>query len=994
MYGIFTENDNNSLNKKFYSELLHIIGLTEIQESGKKIIRRKKESERYSGSLIENTLTQPEFLEKISRLENLYQFGDTYQEQIFQIALELIITWINRILFLKFIECQLLKYHKNSTDLKILSWQKIRNFHELNHLFLKTLNSQSTKGNENFKSIFDHIPYLNSSFFEITHLEKLTITISSLNIDKKLSISPTTVLKDNNGNKRTEEINPLEYIFEFLNAYDFNNRGTEEIQTENQTLINASVLGLIFEKLNNYKDASFFTPSFITMYMCRETIRRAIIQKFNQIKGWNCQDIQQLYEKIENKKEANDIINSLKICDPAVGTGHFLVSALNEIIVIKSELKILFNTKYKTLKNYHIEIKNDELIILDYNGQLFEYQPQNPESQHIQKTLFHEKQTIIENCLFGVDINFNSVNICQLRLWMEILKNAYYTEQSHYTQLGILHNIDINIRCGNSLISRFPLDWDFRPILKKNQWIIENYRNAVKRYRCAETKEQKHTMAKLINDIKENIRTEMSNFAPTQIKLKQKKGEMEDLDNQISLFVESDAEKQLYQKKHQRLEKEIHQLSAEIEEIESGQIYQNAFEWRFEFPEVLNNEGDFIGFDVVIGNPPYGLFNKQQNQKIALTTENQAIELIKREYPQTKGGVINAYKVFYCLGIKISKPKGFISMIIPMGILTDITSYNTRRYLLAENSIILIDAFPERDNIKKRIFEDVKMSTTIILTQKGLITKKFSLGISYEKNIQLNNRTKLTFNQLNQLDEELLQIPLLDSISFELLCKCYENPQVIKLKNISPCLTGEVDMTFGKTAITNNPDDQTLVKGVQIDRYILKNKNAEISQGIIQYLNIVTFKQLYNGEKLIHAQQPRIILQGLTGINERRRLKCTIVAGEMYLANSCNYIICNNDNQRIFLLGLLNSRLMNWIFKARSTSSNVNGYEVDNLPIIFPKQEAIFNDVVEKVMQILAIKQNKSNTDTTVVEQEIDQLVYQLYGLTAREIKIVESTTN
>ncbi|MFM6613219.1 MAG: type II restriction endonuclease, partial [Dolichospermum sp.] len=187
----------------------------------------------------------------------------------------------------------------------------------------------------------------------------------------------------------------------------------EEIQEENKRLINASVLGLIFEKINGYKDGSFFTPGFITMYMCRETIRRAVIQKFNDVKGWNCENIDDLYDQIEDKKAANDLINSLKICDPAVGSGHFLVSALNEIIAIKSELKILLDRQGKRLKEYSFEVANDELIVTDEDGLLFEYNPKNQESQRVQETLFHEKQTIIENCLFGVDINPNSVKICR-----------------------------------------------------------------------------------------------------------------------------------------------------------------------------------------------------------------------------------------------------------------------------------------------------------------------------------------------------------------------------------------------------------------------------------------------------------------------------------------------------------------------------------------------------------------------------------------------------
>ncbi len=258
-----------------------------------------------------------------------------------------------------------------------------------------------------------------------------------------------------------------------MDAYDFAGEGSEEIQEENKTLINASVLGLIFEKINGYKDGSFFTPGFITMYMCRETIRRAVVQKFNDLKGWNCQDLEGLYDKIEDIKAANEIINQLKICDPAVGSGHFLVSALNEIIAIKSELKILSDKEGKRLKEYHVEVVNDELIITDEDGDLFEYNPTSPESQRVQETLFHEKQTIIENCLFGVDINPNSVKICRLtvmdRAAEECLLQAADTVNLITSNLETLPNIDINIKCGNSLISRYALGCGYQTGIEEKQ---------------------------------------------------------------------------------------------------------------------------------------------------------------------------------------------------------------------------------------------------------------------------------------------------------------------------------------------------------------------------------------------------------------------------------------------------------------------------------------------------------------------------------------------
>ncbi|MFN9403495.1 MAG: Eco57I restriction-modification methylase domain-containing protein, partial [Dolichospermum sp.] len=601
-------NDSNTLDKGFYSELLHIIGLVETKEGGKKLIQRKKEHDRNIGSLIENAISQIDSLDKISRLEKPEQFGETYQEQLFNLGLELAITWMNRILFLKLLEAQLIRYHKNDPSWGFLNLQKVANYDDLNSLFFSVLARKPQERSQNLQQKlqerFAHVPYLNSSLFEPTDIEQETICISNLR-NEKLPIFPGTILKDNNGKKLTGEINTLEYLFAFLNAYNFSSDIGEEIQEENKRLINASVLGLIFEKINGYKDGSFFTPGFITMYMCRETIRRAVIQKFNDVKGWNCETIDDLYDQIEDKKAANDLINSLKICDPAVGSGHFLVSALNEIIAIKSELKILLDRQGKRLKEYSFEVANDELVVTDEDGLLFDYNPKNKERQRVQETLFHEKQTIIENCLFGVDINPNSVKICRLRLWIELLKNAYYKTDSNYTQLETLPNIDINIKCGNSLISRFSLEADLRVALNRNNCSVETYRNAVQTYRNAENREQKRAMNKLIDNIKSNFKTTLGLSDPNKTKLRQLEGEVYNLQNQTLLLEESEDEKKIRGQRINQLNNEINKLKVEIEEIENGKIYENAFEWRFEFPEVLNDDGVFIGFDVVIGNPPY-----------------------------------------------------------------------------------------------------------------------------------------------------------------------------------------------------------------------------------------------------------------------------------------------------------------------------------------------------------------------------------------------------
>ena len=414
-------NDSNSLDKKFYSELLHIIGLTETKDGGKKLIQRNKEGERNSGSILEDTIIQLDSLDKINRLDKPSQYGVTQQEQLFSIGLELSITWINRILFLKLLEAQLISYHKGDKSYSFLHYDKIKNYDDLNSLFFQVLARKYEERNDDVKKAFEKVPYLNSSLFEPTEIEQVTLLISNLKDDKKIPVVANTVLKNDQGKKLTGQLTTLEYLFKFLDAYDFTNEGTEDIQEDNKALINASVLGLIFEKINGYKDGSFFTPGFITMYMCRETIRKAVIQKFNETKQWSCTTIEELYDKIEDRKEANDIVNSIKICDPAVGSGHFLVSALNEMIAVKNDLKILQDRTGKRLKEYQVQVVNDELIVTDEEGDFFEYLAPSPhtgkaqgEAQRIQETLFHEKQTLIENCLFGVDINTNSVKYAAL----------------------------------------------------------------------------------------------------------------------------------------------------------------------------------------------------------------------------------------------------------------------------------------------------------------------------------------------------------------------------------------------------------------------------------------------------------------------------------------------------------------------------------------------------------------------------------------------------
>ena len=158
-------------------------------------------------------------------------------------------------------------------------------------------------------------------------------------------------------------------------------------------------------------------------------------------------------------------------------------------------------------------------------------------------------------------------------------------------------------------------------------------------------------------------------------------------------------------------------------------------------------------------------------------------------------------------------------------------------------------------------------------------------------------------------------------------------------------------MTFAKKAITNDSTKNKLFKGVQIDRYMLKTNKEDISQGEIEYIDYEVFSEICSEKKLLDAKKERIILQGLTGVNEKRRLKATLLKGE-FIANSCNYLLQAEGSSLYLMLAWINSKLLNFVFKTRSTISNVNGYEVDNLPFIKSSKDYNLIDLTKKILDL------------------------------------------
>jgi len=421
----------------------------------------------------------------------------------------------------------------------------------------------------------------------------------------------------------------------------------------------------------------------------------------------------------------------------------------------------------KPFPNVEITVEADELTVFDAErNEFFKYQitdgkPNSNEAQRLQKTLFHEKQTIIENCLFGVDINPNSVKICRLRLWIELLKNAYYKESANFTELETLPNIDINIKEGNSLVSRFALDEDLKEVLKNKKNIIDQYRKAVADYKKERNRDKKRELLKIIDEIKGDFKTEIYKHHPKMIDLTRKERRLFEI-NSPQLFEKfSEGEREVLSR---NLEKQIDGLKQEIEDIKSNAIYKNAFEWPFEFPEVLDNEGNFIGFDIVIGNPPY------IEARSSIIDEKVKDEILKniskrREAKDanliTRGSDILIY--FYEIGLCILKESGYFSFITQNAWLD--TDYGFKFQKFLRNNTQILGVF---DNEIKYFDESANINTIITLFKgkEGIDNNeinfaKFNVGFEnapFELKEIANAQNKGQINRFRQNDSILNQL--------------------------------------------------------------------------------------------------------------------------------------------------------------------------------------------------------------------------------------------
>ncbi|OGX89041.1 hypothetical protein BEN47_07880 [Hymenobacter lapidarius] len=434
------------------------------------------------------------------------------------------------------------------------------------------------------------------------------------------------------------------------------------------------MLGLVFEKINGYKDGSFYTPGFVTMYMARQTLGRAVVRHFAQAPAWpelaGCDSLEELQDRLAPARRPQRLayaahFNTLTVLDPAVGSGHFLVSALNELLHLKSRLGLFLDEEGGVLP-YTLEVEHDELIVTDADGLPAPYRVATfevatgartvgPARTRLQQALFREKRALMEHTLFGVDLNPNSVRICRLRLWIELLKHAYYRPETGFRELETLPNLDLNVKTGNSLLARFGLDADLSEVWQKGAFSLPEYRAAVRAYFGSRGRDEKNRLLGFFGQLKEQLTAVLHRKDKKREKLRLYRGQFAALDTQHFLIPETARQREAREWEMKRLQQYADQLDQEIAAHEQGALFREAFEWRFEFPEVLDEAGRFRGFDVVMGNPPY----IRQEAFTALKPH------LKQRFGHVFAGTADLYVYFLQLGAELLAPGGELSYIVP-----------------------------------------------------------------------------------------------------------------------------------------------------------------------------------------------------------------------------------------------------------------------------------------------------------------------------------------
>lgn len=669
--------------------------------------------------------------------------------------------------------------------------------------------------------------------------------------------------------------------------------------------------GMVFLQTNKGErraSGSYYTPDHIVKHIVEQALG-PLCQQIEQDLLRDIQKAERAFEKSGSvtdqerlnalQAEFDDRILRLRVLDPSMGSGHFLLRACN---FLAEEIAT------------HQYARDEELA--DATGE---------------SAVVYWKRKVAENCLYGVDLNGLAVELAKLALWLETVAiDQPLTFLNHH------------LRCGNSLIG--PQAEDLGRLPGEGDLSANVFRKYVRKSlpgMLQPLAEIRSIASQSVSEVKRKLQL----FRQFE---RQQRAFHRLADVWTTAFLPREAAPWTagdYQRALSVLDKptKFEEAAKEgwfIQAESAANTHQlHGFAWELEFPDVFFNETGRLeksGFDAVIGNPPYDVLSEAESGRdlsvLRSVIDNSPV------YAPSKRGKNNLYKLFVCRSLQLLADGGYLGFITPMAVLGDDQAAELRRTMLGTGRFVRINAFPQKDNPQKRVFPEAKLSTAVFILQKTADAaeqgRRFPSDVHPGRELsEVQASLELSTAEIPLYDPANLTIVSCSQADWDLATRIMQSGRMTRLGDFAEFFQGEVNETNerakGNISYTDG-DGPKVVRGAGICLYVVRPP----SQGTNFYVLVDRFLNGRSPEsKAFHHQHARIGLQESCPQNNFRRIIASFIPEGQFCNHKVNYCPthrCQFDLR--FLLAVLNSKLSDWYFRLGSTNAAVSHYQLYNLP--------------------------------------------------------------
>lgn len=705
---------------------------------------------------------------------------------------------------------------------------------------------------------------------------------------------------------------------------------------------------------------SYYTPDHIVKYIVENAVGPVLAERFDALRPKlreaqhkRLQFIKQQEDFIKRGmkhkpyeqadligRELVDALFSARVLDPAMGSGHFLVEAVDFITD-------------KTLEFLNAFPWNPVLVHLDQMRKTIQEQmdEQNVEIDANRLTDVNLlKRHVLKRCIYGVDLNPMAVELAKVSLWLDC-----------FTLGAPLSFLDHHLRCGNSLIGSTMAEVDAIRQAKgqlaltgTSDWqgltqavqgmIAVGGMPDITADQVAVSKEQFRSALADVEVFKHVLDLHIARwFVDEDNSAKNMRKSKTDI------FDEMLRSGDLFEWAHGRIATPVdHTAMATpartvVEMATRTAENKRFFHWELEFPEVFYGARpgthtaverlENAGFDTVIGNPPYDVISERELGRDV--SSELGFYRGAPVYEPADRGKHNLYKFFVCRAVALLNREGYCSFIVPMSLLGNEQDSGLRTLLLHSARITRIEAFPQKDDPTNRVFQEAKLSTAIFLTKREGPQVPMRIRTHPGSEIlESSPSLSVTLEEITQFDAENLPLPSCTQRDWEIATRIMSSPGVRRLRDFCRASQGEInETTDGKKGyVSHDPADGPLIlRGAAISLYVVR----DASQGEPIYLRRDRFiKGKPDSEKARHFTNSRVGWQESSAQNNFRRIIAAAIPKGSFCNHKINYIPESASQLPLdFVLALLNSKISDWIFRLSSTSAAVSHYQVDQLPV-------------------------------------------------------------